>query len=412
MDKKYLKQIALYALTTVISVGLMLYIGYHLFYGLTQKVETRAARISAVAEVVDADMYIFRDETPVRRSGTGGSLIPAVADGARVGVGDTVSRLYDVSSPDIVARIDELELQLSLIREMERLQLSVRDTAAVDGEIYDLLSQIAQAGVSGECAGVPALRASLTASLNRRAWLIGTLSDAASAAGRLRAERDELTARLGACRAQIVTDRSGYYYADCDGYEASFTASAAMSMTPEQFASLTAAEAADTAGTAGKIASGYTWYAACISGAEAAASLTVGRSYEVSFPYGGGQPLRMTLSRSEEYEGGVMLVFSCSQLPADFAFTRSQPATIRCREYSGIQLPLSALRAVDGVPGVYILEGGIVRYRAVSVIAEGEDWFMAEPAPEADAPDGTEWLARNDIVITRGRGLYEGRVLS
>jgi len=69
MDKKYLKQVAVYFLTTVVSLGVMLYIGYHLFYGLTQKVDTEPALISTVSFRLTADAYIFRDEILLESTG-------------------------------------------------------------------------------------------------------------------------------------------------------------------------------------------------------------------------------------------------------------------------------------------------------------------------------------------------------
>ncbi len=409
MDKKYLKQVAVYFLTTVVSLGVMLYIGYHLFYGLTQKVDTEPALISTVSFRLTADAYIFRDEIPLASSG-GGSLVPAVSDGERVGIGDVVSRRYDSASPDILARLEEINLQLDVIGEMQQRNLSVRDTASVDSEIYALLAEISRSGASGDADSLLARRASLTAALNRRTLLIGASGDPAAAADALRSEKKQLTAQLGACRAEITTSRSGYYYADCDGYESAFTVDAALSSTPEEFLRLIEAEPGKAA-AGGKIATGYTWYAACITRDSTAASFAVGKKYSVSFPYNGGTALQMTLVRLVESEDGTFLVFSCTALPGDFVFTRSQPIAVTAGEYSGIRLPLSALRAVDGVSGVYVLSGGIVRYRAVSVLAEGEDWFLADPDPEADPPAEMQWLSRNDIVITNGRGLYEGRIL-
>ncbi len=409
MDKKYLKQVAAYFLTTVVSLGVMLYIGYHLFYGLTQKVETEPALISTVSFRMTADAYIFRDEIPLASSG-GGSLVPAVSDGERVGIGDVVCRRYDSASPDILARLEEISLQMDVIGEMQERNLSVRDTASVDSEIYALLGEISRAGAVGDADSLLSRRAALTAALNRRTLLIGASGDPAAAADSLRSEQKKLTAQLGACRAEITAPRSGYYYADCDGYESSFTADAALAASPEEFLRLIGAEP-DRAAAGGKIAPGYTWYAACITRDSTAASFEEGKSYPVSFPYNGGTTLTMTLVRAEESDSGTLLVFSCTALPGDFTFTRCQPIAVIAGEYSGIRLPISALRAVDGVSGVYVLSGGIVRYRAVSVLAEEEDWFLADPSPETDPPAEMQWLSRNDIVITNGRGLYEGRIL-
>ena len=62
MDKKYLKQVGLYVLASAVSLGLILYIGYHLFYGLTQRVETAPASPAAIQSVIEADVYLFREE--------------------------------------------------------------------------------------------------------------------------------------------------------------------------------------------------------------------------------------------------------------------------------------------------------------------------------------------------------------
>ena len=43
MDKKYLKRVALYVFAAVFSVGMILYIGYHLWNGITSKITTSPA---------------------------------------------------------------------------------------------------------------------------------------------------------------------------------------------------------------------------------------------------------------------------------------------------------------------------------------------------------------------------------
>ena len=55
MDKKYLRQVGLYVLSVALSLGLILYIGYHLFYGLTQKTESEPATVATVGTALDMD---------------------------------------------------------------------------------------------------------------------------------------------------------------------------------------------------------------------------------------------------------------------------------------------------------------------------------------------------------------------
>lgn len=410
MDKKYLKQVALYVLSVVLSIGLMLYIGYHLFYGLTQKTETATATVATVGSALEMDVYIFRDEDPLAISETG-SFVPNVADGARVGIGRVVASLYDASSPDTVSQIAGLEKQLAVLEQIKNSNLSVRDTSAIDGEIYDIVQNIAAASREGDGGNILSLRAALISEWNRRESLTGASSDIDGAIERLRAEKDSLTRSLGPCRRQITAPRSGYYYAACDGYEGTFTAAAAETMSLSEFRALTRTDP-DTVENAGKLASSYIWYAVGVASRETGRTLIEGKVYPITFLYNEEKTLLLTLTRIVEEDGQAMLVFRGDTLPTDFLLTRSQPVSMVCEEYTGLRIPASALRSQGGVTGVYIRYGSTVYYRAVKIILEEEDWCLVEISPEEDPPDGHTWLKQNDIVITKGRGLYDGRVLS
>ena len=410
MDKKYLKQVALYVLSVILSIGLMLYIGYHLFYGLTQKTETATATVATVGSALEMDVYIFRDESPLTISDTG-SFVPNVADGERVGIGRVVASLYDASSPDTVSQIAGLEKQLAVLEQIKNSNLSVRDTSAIDGEIYDIVQNIAAASREGDGGNILSLRAALISEWNRRESLTGASSDIDGAIERLRAEKDALTRSLGPCRRQITAPRSGYYYASCDGYEGTFTAAAAMTMSLSEFRALTRTSP-DTVENAGKLASSYTWYAVGVASRETGRTLIEGKVYPITFLYNEEKTLLLTLTRIVEEDGQAMLVFRGDTLPTDFRLTRSQPVSMVCEEYTGLRIPASALRSQGGVTGVYIRYGSTVYYRAVKIILEEEDWCLVEIRPEEDPPQGHTWLKQNDIVITKGRGLYDGRVLS
>lgn len=408
-----MKQVALYLLTSLVSVGLILYIGYHLFYGLTQKVETAPASPATIQSVVEADVYIFREETVLQTAGTGGSIVPAVADGTRVGIGDTVVRRYDISSPDIVAAIAEADTQIAVLTSMLDNTLSLRDTVTIDGDIYEIMQKIASAAAAGDGAAALSYKTELRSALNRRNTITGTASDIEGEIARVQSERAALTRQLGTLRETAAASRSGYYYADLDGYESIFTAEAARTMTAAEFTALTTRAPGDIpAAAAGKLVTDYVWYAACFIPYSEADNLSAGQNYTVSFPYSGETAVTMTLTRAVRDGDRMMLVFSTGTMPDGFTYTRLQPAVITDKSYTGLKVPASAVRVVDGVTGVYVREGSVVHFRAAKLLVEGEDWCLFENEPAEDPPKGYVWLTQNEIVITKGRGLTEGRVLS
>ncbi len=412
MDKKYLKNAVLYVLTSLLSLGVILYIGYHLFFGLTQKIETAPASPETIQNTILSDVYLFRAETLLRSQSGSGSVVAAVSDGTRVGIGDTVARRYDLSSPDIVAAIREADEQIRVLTAMCENTLSVRDTVSIDRDIYDIMQKIASSARDGDGDGATAYRGDLRLSLIRRDIVTGAATAAETELARVKAERAALIRELGACRETSTVSKSGYFYASADGYETIFTADTAREMTVSDFRALYEADAQPLADSViGKLVTEHTWYAACLLSRSEAENLTEGEDYPVSFPYNGETSVRMTLSRMVREGDTVMLVFEADTMPQDFSYTRLQPAVIADTVYTGLRVPASAVRVVDGVTGVYVLQGSVMHYRAVKLIVEGEDWCLLENAPEEDPPEGYTWLRQNEIVITKGRRLAEGRIL-
>ena len=190
-----------------------------------------------------------------------------------------------------------------------------------------------------------------------------------------------------------------------------YLAKRAESMTLSEFHNLIESNPQRTA-SAGKLAPNYVWYAVGVADRDTGRALEEGKMYPVTFPYNDDKTLLMELIRVAEEDGQALLVFRGDSLPGNFSFTRFQPVSILYEEKTGLRIPASALRAQDGITGVFIRHGSTVYYRAVNILLENEDWCLVELNPEADPPEGYQWLKQNDMVITKGRGLYDGRVWS
>ena len=121
--------------------------------------------------------------------------------------------------------------------------------------------------------------------------------------------------------------------------------------------------------------------------------------------------------------------------PLGFDFTRMQKVLISTVEYSGFELPLTAVRVVDGYRGVYVQDGVTVRFRRINVIHETEDGTVIctgnaqeneairEEVRLANLQTGKSavydetsfgayyWIEENDVVIVSGRDLYSGKIV-
>ena len=124
------------------------------------------------------------------------------------------------------------------------------------------------------------------------------------------------------------------------------------------------------------------------------------------------------------------MIFECEDVREGFDFTRSQSVTVVTSETTGFKVPISAVRIVDGIEGVYIIDEIKVGFRRIDVIDESGGFYLCREVTaedlaeetdkadetgnttetEADEPEKKDvpWLKQNDLMITGGTGLSEG----
>lgn len=475
MDKAYLKRALGYFIAALLSVALILYIGYHVSRFLRKDVATLPAQETEHTFYTRCDGYIFRREETIGASASGTSAA-AVSDGVHVHVGEQVATVYSGSDPVAEANLAALRKQLSLLEDYAATKRGAKDAASVDTRLYSLLTQMKTLVSQNDLAGVCELRAELVAHLNERDVASGASSSGfaeliAAAQSSIEAER----AKLGTALASVTAPRSGWYYASADGFERLFDPDILETLTPSAFDALTATAPESVAGTAGKLVLDYKWYLALKLDAADAAKLREGEKCPVSFAYNGGVTLAMTVERiaSESGADSELIILSSGELPAGFSFTRCQTVDVTVESASGFEVPRSAVRLVDGVLGVYTFDGVYANFRRIEVLRESEDGYLvktdtaimaeeeAAKAATADSGDGTDgtggaqdtagtgtsaapdtsggsettaptgttgttgteaqtefdpasapYLAQNDLIVIEGKGLYEGKIIS
>ena len=150
-----------------------------------------------------------------------------------------------------------------------------------------------------------------------------------------------------------------------------------------------------------------------------------GEYRNISFSYNGDLTMEMKLEKLMRGDDGYACIFSTTELPTDFEYTRCQPVKISMAEYTGFKVRISDVRLIDGKQGVYVLDGSTVKFRLISIITDYEGYYIVETDPEVEIPEEDEeneaetdanepyyrYLKLHDLIITEGTGLYDGRIL-
>jgi len=432
-DKNYLIKKLTTVLAALFALGVIFYISYHIAERFKKDLILINATYKTVVENIFADAYIFRDETVIYSSVNGGSVNPAVHSGEKVSSYSKVADIYNYTSPDIENRIAEIDKQIMLLEQSRSEDLSVVSTAGLDSEIYQNAEKIRLNSENGNFGDAIAYRTELLVSIKKRDILTGNVKNFSEQINILLQEKKELTAKLGVCLESVYAPVPGYYYSAVDGYEQLFSAKALESITYDDFMALVENQPESLSGgndsynngymSAGKIATDFRWYIACPMTKAEAALFKTRVNYSITFPYN-NKSLNMRLYSVISEASGVnaVAVFECESLPYDFDYVRMQPVQICSTDYTGFEIPISAIRIVDGYEGVYVLDEVTVEFRRINIIYEYDGYFLCTggvnsvPASAEDSEDGADsvvypWIRQNDIIVSEGKDLYIGKVI-
>ncbi|MBE6714032.1 MAG: hypothetical protein E7575_01940 [Ruminococcaceae bacterium] len=430
MDTEYLKKVGLYVLSAIASIGIVFYLGYHIWQSFSKEIKTVVAEKVTYEQVLEAEGVIFRTET-VLEAGTGAkSSIPTVSEGEHVRKSGEVAKLYSDFSPDTVARIAQIEDQLELIKLLrDDASLSLRDTANIDSEIYAILEQMREYSHFGNAKGAVELRKALISAIGERSVLTGNYTDVEGEIAALENEKKELMSTLGSLLGTVYTPVSGFYYSETDGYENVFKASELSDITLTDLRALLSKEP-ETKGTAGKTVTQSRWYLVCMLEESEKNTYSKGASCKVLFK-NTDITLEMDVENVLSDKGGTALILSTNMMPEDFDYLRRQEVEIVKTEYSGLRVPIGAVRMVEGETGVYILDVTTVSFRRIEIIHKTDSYYIVEmpddsyllPEEKTDGAESDEEelpeknggdtpsLRLYDSIITEGKGLYEGRTI-
>lgn len=416
MDLKYLRDIAVYIVTALISVLIIAYIIIQLVGGFGTGVDTVAAVYVTERSLNSLDAYIIRHET-VLYAKTAGSVSYNYADGEKVSASSVVAKVF--GGGDVRDDIIALDRRIKLLESSDiDGDIAVADATTIDERIAELYITIEDKVAAGDFDYAVRKRDELLTLLNKRRIIVKAVTDYKELIASLQAKKELLTSSLVGVPEEIVTPYAGYFYDTVDGYESAFSAIDIDTMTMTDYNTLTNSTAADIGALTGsgyaigKIATDYAWYTACRTTYEELHNYVLNKAYTIIYPYSGDREISATLYRTitEPNSDRVILIFKNGIIDSSFNFLRRQTVEIVHSSYSGYRIPISAARVVDGVKGVYILNGSVVAFREIVPLFENNGYLIVEAKDPSD-PDQSNRLGLYDIVITEGGDFYDGQII-
>ena len=352
-------------------------------------------------------------------------------EGERVSAGGQVAVVYHSQEALSAARqIAELELQLEQLEYAGGGLSDAQSVMRLDSSILESLHDLRWQVTRGELGDAAGSAETLRALVVRRAFAhaAGGAEELEGQTEALRQQINSLTATANSGRTFVTADRPGAYSALVDGYEEVLTPAMLEELTPSALDAV-AADGGLTSNV-GKLITSDTWYFAANLRESEAAALSAGGRVTIRFAGGLVQDLEMTVQSVSQPEGGrAAVVLRSDEYLSLTTLLRHQTAQLIVRTYEGIRVPKNAVRVVEeageGEDGtqevsrrtaVYCRVGRLARQKPVTVLYEGEDYYLVEPDQETlsryveSAQNIRTLRAGDEVVITAGE-LYDGKVL-
>ncbi|MBQ0102399.1 MAG: hypothetical protein KBT31_06360 [Firmicutes bacterium] len=418
MDLTYLKGIAKYIVSAILSLVIVLYIVYHITGGFTPAIETSKALYTTAEETLSATAIIMRNEQIVY-STTKGNVNYLKSDGIKVATGIQVAEIFSsADSESLCSQIIALNKQISLL-ESSNMSDTERhtDTASTDEKIstdlYDFIDYASRGNMSSSLI----TQESLLINMNKRRIITKSISGYSDTISMLKEQRESLYNALSSQPASVYANNTGYFYSYVDGYEDIYTSNNISLLTYDDFESFKNEEPDDFSSTGfgypvGKLVTDYMWYIACEIDLSVLHNFETDHYYDVRFPQNNDATVNMYLYRIlyEVDSSSAILIFRATDLPENFSYARNQTVQIVQKTYTGYRIPSSSLHIVSGRQGVYTLKGTKVNFKFVEPIFEYDGYFIVKERG-GSAANRADWLAKNDLVITKGKDLYDGKIV-
>jgi len=418
---------------TLFFAAIILYMGGAAWRGLRDPYPTVQAYTYVVEDTMEATGYLVRQEQvihgwTIQAEGTEATVRLLPSEGEKIAAGTTVALLYsDGAAMERSQRLETLEAEAAQLREAI--------TAGENGQgeqigrkVTSSMVALRRAVEAGDFTRLESQVGTFKSAVYQQAQRYGNGDDLAAALTAAQNEINTLRALTPQEGVRVTVPQSGIFSGQVDGYEMVLVPEITEGVTPSLLDSLESRAVEEDSSALGKLITNSQWYFIFSLGEEQAKRLTVGRAVPVRFSRDWSGTVDMTVERISLPENGrVAVVLSTRKFLSETTLLRRQTVELIFDSQMGIRVPLGAVRVEEQtetdkesgetrtvqVTGVYVQVGAFAEFKPVTVLAQGEDYYMVRPLlPEnADTVQQKLALRAGDSVIIASEEIWDGKVI-
>ncbi len=400
-------------IAALLVLFLLAYVVYQAFRYYYNPLQVEAVFSYTVYHTIESIGAVIRDEVVID-SGVRGLQNFVSEDGERVAIGQTVVEFYDSDVSDRqVKRMRELKQEIEMLTEAQNPAISnYSNVEGLGRDIRGQLGQLARMASTGRYADAASVRSSVTSLLNKRQVATDKEHDYQQRIQTLQSEYNQLDSISGtASLDQVAAPVSGYFVKEVDGLEDRLYPEFIGELDVAGYRELveTAASAQSVPGKVGKIVTNENWYYIAMVPKYDIQWVKSGQTVQIKFDIiDDTVPGTVEEIHQENQDEYAALIIRCNYITGELLSLRAANARISFEQYSGLRINSANIRTPQDVPGVYVLSKNTVRFKTLDIIYEEPGFVISRPSND---PADTDTVKLFDQVITKGKDLYDGKVI-
>ncbi len=390
-----------------LSVLVLSFLIYQIYSMVYKPISTSTAVYYETYSGIDINGYFLKEETLIDYDVTGNERF-IVFEGEKVSKGGTIAEIYpSVEMAAAYEKIDKITEQIEILESIN----SVTDPSSVDldtltNRINKSYVELMKSADTGKFDTLNEKLSSLLSHLNRKQIITGEVSGFDSLLSSLKAELTALKSTTANPVSKISAEKSGFFVSQTDGLEQVLSINNVDNVDESVFEKIDSAKTSDGFG---KIVSSQKFYIVAKMEGDDYLRFSEGENLKLKTSISGCEELKATVYKIKvsPTENSAVMILSCSTMNGQIALTRSATLSIVTEEFSGIRVSNNSVRVVDGVTGVYIMQGSIVKFRPIEIVYSTDTFTVCKQTSD----NSNDSIRLYDEVIEKGKNLYDGKYI-
>ena len=387
---------------------IVLFVGINAIKFFNPEIKTDMVQHGEMEMSYSLDALIIRNETVVTADRSG-VLESMVTENEMVRKDKHIASIYesevDESAKKKLIYINERinEIQNARAAATDNFSDDYRVESSIDSKVTEMIS----ASESHDVSKLVRLKNELALLNDKKNALSGDTKKADEILNTLQAEKTQYEGKLSKSKQDLFSPASGIYSTNIDGFEKLVTDASTENLLPDDLETLLktkiTSEDIKKSQIVCKVIDSFEWAASVIVTQNELSNIKIGDTVYLR-NHNFSDDAVATVTYISTPQNGKYVLTATSDATCTWA-TEERIASIDLvkKRYSGLKVPISAIRVKDDITGVYTVVDSIVHFKKVNILYKNNKYAIVE---ENNAQNGG--LLLYDEVITSGNKIKDG----